>query len=147
MLGLKFCRRSHQTELSTRADVEINYVHGRLPQKWEWPVPVPIFSEKRYRQRRAEIDAGWSAFVERGLYSKIGLFIGLSGDDSAILDILKRAQLNIARKGNRNGFWILTPDAFKRNKDKIIDVGMCPLPVEKEQIADFVFAICQAAAE
>lgn len=146
MLGLRFCRRMDQTELSTRADVEINYVHGRLPQQWEWPVPVPIFSEKSYRLRRAEIDAGWSAFVEQGLFSHIGLFIGLSGEDSTILDILKRAQQKVQRKGKRNGFWILTPDSFNKNKKKILDVGMCPLSVHKDQIPDYVLAICQAAA-
>jgi hypothetical protein len=146
MLGLKVCYRSNQTQLSTRADVEVNYVHGRLPQRWEAPMAVPVLSEKSYRLRRAEIDAGWSAFVELGLYSKIGLFMGLSGDDSAILDILKRAELRVKRPDNRNGYWLLTPDAFERNKEKIRDVGMCPIPLPKEAIAQFVFDICQEAA-
>lgn len=146
MLGLKVCRRANQFELSTRADVELNYVHGRLPQRWKTPTEVPVLSEKTYRLRRAEIDKGWSAFVSQGLFSKIGLFIGLSGDDSAILDVLKRAQLQLQRDGDRNGYWLLTPDAFGRNKAKIRDVGMCPIPVPKEAIPHFVFAICQAAA-
>ena len=33
--------------------------------------------------RRALIDEGWANCIVHALYSKIGLFLGLSGDDSA----------------------------------------------------------------
>jgi SIR2-like domain len=148
MLGLAVCCRVLPDELSTRADVEINYVHGRLPQSWEVlnPVPEIVLSEKSYRARRSEIDAGWSAMVEHALYSKIGFFIGLSGDDSATLDIFKRAQTRIKRNEDYTGYWLLTPGAFERNSSDIKEVGMCPIRLEKERIPQFVFAICQHAA-
>lgn len=148
MLGLTVCRRMHPDELSTRADVEINYVHGRLPQLWDASKAIPklVLSEKSYRSRRAEIDEGWPAWIEQGLHSKIGLFVGLSGDDSTILDILKRAQNRVNRDLPYTGYWLLTPDAFDRNKEDIIEVGMCPIRLEKEQFPNFVFAICQRAA-
>jgi hypothetical protein len=134
--------------LATRADVEVNYVHGKLSQKWDKSMAVPkiVLSEKSYREKRAEIDEGWPAMVAHGLYSKIGLFLGLSGDDSSILDILKRTQRRVRRKEDYTGYWVLTPDAFTRNKDDILDVQMCPLRLPKEQIAQFVFSICQKAA-
>jgi hypothetical protein len=148
MLGLTVCRRMHPDELSTRADVEINYVHGRLPQLWDASKAMPklVLSEKSYRSRRAEIDEGWPAWIEQGLHSKIGLFVGLSGDDSSILDILKRAQNRVNRDLPYTGYWLLTPDAFDRNKEDIIEVGMCPIRLEKEQFPNFVFSICQRAA-
>lgn len=148
MLGLAVCKRINPHEISTRSDVELNYVHGTLPQRWE-PSSLDaeiVLSEKSYRNRRAGIDEGWSAWVEHGLYSKIGLFLGLSGDDSAILDILKRVQGHVKRVGDYYGYWILTPDAFARNNDAIQEVGMCPIQLEKEQIPQFVFEICQKAA-
>lgn len=149
MLGLAVCRRMRSDELSTRADVEVNYVHGSLPQRWDASMGVPalVLSEKSYRSRRAEIDEGWPAWIQHGLHSNIGLFLGLSGDDSAILDILKRAQNRVKRRDlDYTGYWILTPDAFDRNKDDILEVGMCPIRLQKEMIPQFVFTICQRAA-
>lgn len=148
MLGLAVCRRMRPNDLSTRADVELNYVHGRLPQQWKPSAGDPeiILSEKSYRQRRAEIDEGWPAWVAHGLSSKIALFIALSGDDSSILDVLKRAQKRVNRGTDFTGYWILTPDAFDRNKNDILDVGVCPIQLPKERVPDFIFAICQHAA-
>lgn len=148
MLGLAVCRRTRPDELSTRSDVELNHVHGTLPQRWEpsGRDAEIVLSEKSYRSRRAEIDEGWSAWVEHGLYSKIGLFLGLSGDDSSILDILQRIKKRVKRSRDYTGYWILTPDAFERNKNDILEVGMCPIQLEKEQVAQFVFKICQRAA-
>jgi SIR2-like domain len=148
MLGLSVCRRILPTDLSRRADVEINYVHGRLAQDPDASTTVPeiVLSEKSYRSRRAEITEGWSALVEHGLYSKIGLFVGLSGNDSAILDVLKRVQNRVRRTMDYNGYWLLTPDAFERNRDTILDVGMCPIRLLKEDIPQFVLTICQRAA-
>jgi hypothetical protein len=148
MLGLRVCDRVLPTELSSRADVEVNYVHGRLPQSWKAATSIPelILSEKSYRSRRAEIDEGWSSWVEHGLYSKVGLFIGLSGDDSAILDILKRTQNRVQRSEDYLGYWLLTTSAFLRNEKDIRDVGMCPIRLEKDEIPQFVFAVCQQAA-
>ena len=148
MLGLAVCCRTMPDELSTSADVEVNYVHGRLPQSWSITDALPeiVLSERSFRTRRAGIDKGWSAMVEHGLYSKIGLFIGLSGDDSSILDILKRAVPSIKRSNDYTGYWLLTPDAFLRNSSDIQDVGMCPIRIEKQKIPEFLFRICQSAA-
>lgn len=148
MLGLAVCRRMRPNELSTRADVELNYVHGRLPQKWKPSAGDPeiILSERSYRKRRAEIDEGWPAWVGHGLSSKVALFIALSGDDSSILDVLKRAQKRVSRGTDFNGYWILTPDAFDRNQNDILDVGVCPIQLPKESVPDFIFTICQQAA-
>lgn len=149
MLGYSVFRRTRPDQLSERSDVEINYVHGCLPQGFDGKGSVPeiILSEKAYRQRRAAIDEGWSAIVEHGLYSKIGLFIGLSADDSAILDIVQRAKRKISRNHDYNSYWLLTPGAFARNKSAVIGVGGCPIPMEKERLPQFVLDVCRAAAE
>ena len=148
MLGLAVCPRAEPTDLSRRADVEINYVHGRLPQVWDDSAPLPpiVLSDRSYRERRARIDGGWSAALQNGLYSKIGLFLALSGDDSSILDLLERVRTEV-RHDPYNGYWLLTADAFQRNKKAILDVGMCPISIKKERVAQFVFSVCKAAAE
>lgn len=148
MLGLAVCPRVRSTDLSTRADVEINYVHGRLPQVWDDSAPLPsiVLSDKSYRAKRARIDEGWSAVVQNVLYSKIGLFLALSGDDSSILDLLERLQSGV-RHEPYNGYWLLTGDAFERNKNAILHVGMCPISIEKEDVPRFICSVCMAAAE
>jgi hypothetical protein len=148
MLGLSVCVRTLPTDLSIRSDLELNYVHGRVPQGEAMAVSPAriVLSEKSYRERRAEIDAGWSDYIVHGLYSKIGLFLGLSGDDEAIKDVLKRAQGRIKRTSDfYTGYWVLTPTSFTKNRSSILDVGMCPIPMEKDQIPQFIFAVCQSA--
>lgn len=148
MLGYGVCVRIRPDDVSTRAEVEINHPHGWIPQGWDG-VSVyepPLLSERSYRARRAEIDEGWSALVEHGLMSKIGLFLGMSGDDGAILDVLKRTQRHVKRSEDYVGYWLLTPDAFDRNANAVRDVGHCPIRIEKERVPSFVFRICQEAA-
>lgn len=148
MLGYAVCVRTRPDQLSTRADVEINHPHGLLPQSWD-RVSKPqglVLSEKSYRERRSEIDKGWSAGIEHGLFLKIGLFLGLSGDDSSILDVLKRSRKEIQRSEDYCGYWLMTPTAFSRNAKSIRDVGMCPIRVDREDMASFVLRICQKAA-
>ena len=147
MLGYRVCIRKKYSDFSTWADVEINHVHGYLPQSKQGASRANelILSDKSYRERRSSIDSGWSLYVERGLYSKNGLFLGLSGDDSAILDLLKRAKNNIERSEDYTGYWIMTPSAYERNYESILDVGMCPIRLEKEKFPCFVFAVCKQA--
>lgn len=147
LLGYSICRRTRPDEVSTRADLEVNYPHGILPQGWTGVGDLPeiILSNKSYRKKRAGIDEGWSAIIEYGLYSKIGLFIALSGDDDSILDVLQRTNKNLTRPDDYNSYWLLTPDAFDRNHKSLLDVGACPIRLEKEKIAKFVFKVCQDA--
>lgn len=147
MLGYSVCVRKGYSDLSTWADVEINHVHGYIPQSGRGvskPSEV-VLSGKSYRARRANIDKGWSPYVEHGLYSKTGLFLGLSGDDNAILDVFKRVKDKIDRVADYNGYWLMTPDAFDRNAGQIRDIGMCPIMLKKEDFPRFVFAVCQEA--
>jgi hypothetical protein len=149
MLGYFICVRTEYSKLTTWADAEINHVHGYLPQhSKETSDPKKfILSEKSYRSRRAAIDKEWSSYVEHCLYSKVGLFLGLSGDDSSILDILQRVKDRIGRRRGSNGFWLMTPASFRRNHKQIIDVGMCPIKLEEEEFPRFVFKVCQEAAQ
>jgi hypothetical protein len=149
MLGYGVCVRTRPDDVSTRAEVEIDHPHGWIPQGWDGvrQLEQPLLSERSYRARRAEIDAGWSALVEHGLMSKIGLFLGMSGDDSTVLDILARAKKHMRRSSDYYmGYWLLTPDAFTRNSRAIRDVGHCPVRVEKDRIPAFLLRTCQVAA-
>jgi len=148
LLGYSTCRRTRPDDLSTRADLEVNYPHGILPQAWTGTGDLPgiILSNKSYIEKRASIDRGWSPIIECGLYSKIGLFIALSGDDQSILEVLKRTNKNLKRADDYNAYWLLTPDAFDRNHKSLLHVGSCPIRLKKEQIARFVFKVCQAAS-
>jgi hypothetical protein len=147
MLGLGVCVRKMPTDLSTRADIEINHVHGFLPQSWT-PGDTPgevVLSGKTYRKRRADIDSGWSACVENSMYSKCALLLGLSADDGSMLDVFKRAHDRLTRPEDYHGYWLLTPDAYQRNASEVLEVGLCPIPLEKEQMPRFVFEVCQSA--
>lgn len=148
MLGYSHCVRTAPDDLSTRADVAIDHPHGLVPQSWDRTsdLPQPVFSGKAYRHRRVGIDKGWSATINHALQSKIGLFLGLSGDDSAIVDVLSRADEQICRGHDYRGYWLMTPNAFTRNQKSILDVGMCPISIKKEEMPDFVLRVCQRAA-
>ena len=147
MLGLAVCVRKEPSDLSTRSDVEINHVHGFLPQDWTVSDITGnlVLSGKAYRDRRAEIDKGWSLAVECSMYSKCALLLGLSADDSSVLDIFNRAKKNITRPNDYQGYWLLTPDAYARNASEVIGVGMCPIPLTKKEIPKFIFSVCQKA--
>jgi hypothetical protein len=148
MLGYTVCVRTDPTQFSTWADVEINHIHGYLPQSriGETKGDELVLSEKSYRHRRAFIDEGWSSYVAHSLYAKSGLFLGLSGDDSAILDVMERAKGKIHRSEDYTGYWLMTPPAFERNAKSILNVGMCPIKLTKDDFPRFVFALCQHAA-
>jgi hypothetical protein len=147
MLGYSVSRRKQYNDLSTWADVEINYVHGYVPQGRTGasrPEDL-ILSERSYREKRAKIDEEWSSFIVHSLYSKIGLFLGLSGEDGSILDLLARARREIKRTTGYYGYWLMTPTSFDRNQKPILDVQMCPIKLDKNDLPKFVLQICQNA--
>lgn len=148
MLGYQVCVRKNPSDFSTWADVEINHVHGYLPQSSDQGSKASelVLSAKSYGARRSFIDEGWSPYVVHSLHSKIGLFLGLSGDDTAIIDVLRRAHKNIKHVNyDYTGYWLMTPDAYGRNSQAIIDVGMCPIKLSEKEFPKFVFAVCQKA--
>ena len=149
MLGYTFSIRMSPSDYSFKSDVEINHVHGFLPQDWTSAAKMPelVLSERSYRSRRAEITEGWSSYVEHSFYTKSALILGLSGDDSATLDIFERVKKRVHRSDDYNGYWLLTPDAYARNAEPIREVRMCPIPIEKEKLPAFVFGVCQAARD
>lgn len=148
MLGYIVRIRTGHSDYSYKSDVEINHVHGFLPQSWTVDSKLPdlVLSERSYRGRRSGIDEEWSSYVEHSLYSKAALLLGLSGDDSGTLDIFERAKKRVRRSDDYNGYWLLTPDAYLRNAQPIREVGMCPISIEKEQLPTFIFRACQAAS-
>jgi len=149
MLGLTVCRRVRPDQLSTRADAELNYVHGNLPQNFDsrqFDSTSLVLSRKSYIRRGAKVDTGWSARIENVLCSKLGLFVGLSGDDDSMLVTLTRARDQISRDEDHIGYWILTPDAFAKNSKRVAETGVCPIPLKIPDIPTFLFKMCQAAA-
>jgi hypothetical protein len=150
MLGYSACRRIRPSDLSTRSDVVIDYVHGCVPQQKQAGDGVPqiVLSAQSYIERRADIDDGWPASVVAGLMSKIGLFVGLSGNDTSIIEQITRAKKKgfTARPDDYNAYWLLTPEAFDRNGEMILKAGSCPILLNKDVIPDFLLAVCQEAA-
>ena len=147
MLGYEVCVRISPTAYSSRADVEINHVHGYLPQSWKRGGPTEdiVLSKKSYRKRNAHIDEGWSAAVENSTYGRTPILMGISGDDDVMHTIFERAKDKIKRNEDYHGYWIMTPDAYARNAATVLDVGMCPIPLPKEDLPNFVFEVCQKA--
>ncbi len=157
MLGYRVCVRKKPSDISTRADVEISHVHGYLPQSRvnESAASELILSEKSFQEKRAFIDRGWSPYIEHCLSRKQGLFLGLSGNDSSIMDGLRRAHDNIDRKNDiteywlnqdYGGYWLMTEEAYERNHKDIVNVGMCPVKLEEGDFPKYIFEVCQNAA-
>ena len=149
LLGYSVCRRTDPDMLVKRADAEVSYVHGCLPQNWKpagGKPPEVILSQHSFRARRAGIDEGWAASVVEGFRTAIGVFVGLSGDDGSILDILERVKKRIKRRSEYSAYWLLTPEAFRKRKDSVLRVGACPIRLAKGEIPKFLFKVCQDGA-
>ena len=148
MLGYSYCTRFEPDTLSTRADVEINHVHGLVPQELDDSADGShiVLSKRSFRKRQAFLETGWPAYIVQGLAAKVGLFIGQSGDDNSVLTYLERANSDIRRPHGYLGYWLLTPDAYSRNAKTLTEVNMCPIRLEKADIPRFLFAVCEAAA-
>jgi hypothetical protein len=154
LLGYEVCVRKQPDDLSGRSDVEINHVHGYLPRA-ELPRKPPelILSAKSYRNRRVEIFEGWSMTIQESLMSKSALVIGMSGNDDSILDVFLAAKRRVEKYHNhlrhdkKLGFWLVSPRHYKINSEAILEVGMCPVPVSKEDLPEFILRICQIAMQ
>lgn len=149
ILGCSLNVRLDTSQLSDGSKLEINHIHGFLPRDWpesgcDDELPEIILSESSYRDRRTEIDNGWSSYVTNSLKTKVALIVGMSGDDSAVLDVFMRAKKDITRRDLYLGYWLLTPGSYEKNQKQIQNVGMCPLKIEKDQIPNFIFKICQS---
>jgi hypothetical protein len=59
---------------------------------------------------------------------------------------MERAKGKIHRSEDYTGYWLMTPPAFERNAKSILNVGMCPIKLTKDDFPRFVFALCQHAA-
>ena len=150
MLGYSACRRVRPSDLSTRSDVVVDYVHGCVPQQKKTGDGAPqiVLSAQSFIERRADIDEGWPASVIAGLMSKIGLFVGLSGNDTTMIEQITRAKNKgfTTRLDDYNAYWLLTPDAFDRNGEMILKAGSCPIRLDKDVIPDLLLAVCRHAA-
>jgi hypothetical protein len=151
ILGHEVCTRVNPTDFSTWADVEINHVHGYIPQSWEVGQPTTkiILSSKSYRDKRISIGEEWSRIVEDSFYMRPALMVGLSGDDSSIVDVFALARKKIQRPEDYHGYWILTPEAYAKHMDTLThdNVKHCPICLPKDKIPQFIFAVCQEAAK
>lgn len=148
MLGYGILVRTNPSALAVRADVAINHVHGFVPQRSSAsskPEEI-VLSARSFREKQTQIDEGWPQYVVGLLHSKVGLFLGLSGDDDSILNELNRAKKRVKRPGDYLGYWLLTPGAFDRNHKSLLDVDICPIRLEKQDIPSFLFRVCQQAA-
>lgn len=150
MLGHSVRIRTNESDLVGRADVTINHPHGFVPRdiSRSHSTTQPILSAKAYREKRAQIDAGWSDYIAHVLTQKVALFVGLSGRDSSILDLLHRISKRWKADGRRpGGYWILTPSDYDKYGPQIAEENVIPLRFEIDEIPMFIFDVCRRAVE
>lgn len=146
--GFRVSVRRWPSDLTRWADVEVNHPHGFLPRDEDfedWSGEI-VLSDKSYRTRRTEINEGWSMAVQQTLQSTIGVFVGLSGDDNSLLDVIKTVSKRVDREEPYCGYWLMTPDAFGRNSQTLLGLNMCPIRLDVSSFAGFVSRVCEAAA-
>jgi|ERR1044071_5040914 hypothetical protein len=132
--------------LLRETDVTIYHPNGFLPSSDEWSASdFVVLSESSFDRRLSLFETEWRALVTDILMSRIGLFIGLSGDDPIIGPTLYDVKTKIGSK-RMTGFWMRGPSP-ERGDDYFLTRNVVPLNFGTfDEYPSFLFSICQAAA-
>lgn len=150
LLGLKVDSGDDYMRYQVWCDVRIDHIHGYIPQSTsEKASDEIVFSYESYQERIIALKEKISSWIQNQMMGYKGLFIGLSANDQ-LLELLIR---NIHKeKSNSNhpaniyeGYWILTPDAYKKNSDVLSRQGICPISIDRDDIPNFILSCCKHA--
>lgn len=106
-----------------------------------------MLSRQEYNDRISNSEDFWNQLTRRLLHTKVGLFVGLSGDDPTIGPALTRVYKETG-PGRQIGFWLLTDTPDKEDKARALRrLGVVPVVLpDYNDYAAFILEICQRAA-
>lgn len=126
-------------------DLTIYHANGFVPSGSEpEPSSFLVFSEQSFEKRMSPEGNAWRGRVAELLASRVGLFIGLSGDDPVIGPTLQEVKSLVGTRPT--GFWMLGPSPELKD-DYFLARNVVPLKFPAfDDYPAFIFSICQAAA-
>jgi len=141
-----------QPILERDVDVGIYHVHGFLPKdlpQTQWSDSI-ILSKYSYDERMSDHTNLWKHVIQHVLLSKIGLFVGLSGNDPTFGPFLLDVKRSLATEGvdaRPTAFWLLT----KKDEASAAELhrrNVVPLFFDSpDDFPGFLLSVCQKAAE
>jgi hypothetical protein len=132
--------------LTKEVDVVVYHPHGFLPYRLPETLASDflIFSEYSYDERLGEEKNPWIRLTKEALLGKVGLFVGLSGEDPIFGPLLVDVKGQIGSQ-RPTGFWLLGPGEI--NVAEFERRNVIPLQFESyEKIPGFLLKVCQYAA-
>lgn len=147
LLGLRVDTGSNFQRDNKWCDIRVDHIHGYIPQDGEINYDEKIiFSYDSYQKRKIKLHTDISSWIHNQLLGFKPLYIGLSGDDE-LLELLYRMNYEAREgKGNVNqyfGYWILTPRAYEKHHEILIEHKICPIPLESLEIPKFLLECCK----
>lgn len=136
-------------QLESSSDTVIMHPHGMVPLKYDDQVPTGdiVFGRSSYIDRRAETGHSWKSRVSHALLSKVGLMVGLSGDDDIVNESIATANKELGAHKRPTAFAILTEGAYDRNATSLQKMGVVTLKVDKDEIPTVLLKICFLAGK
>jgi hypothetical protein len=131
--------------LLTEADITVYHPNGFIPYNAEGQQSeFVVLSERSFEKRMSVFESHWRRFVTEQVQSRIGVFIGLSGNDPILGPALADAKDSVGGK-RPTGFWLRGP-APERPDSYFLTRNVVPLNFESyDDYAPFLMGVCQAA--
>lgn len=130
-------------------DSIVYHPHGYIPRNYIKGIKTGqiILSRESYIARYSEPELKWNSRIQSVLMSKVGLMVGLSGDDDLITALISKVHRNINSDMRYVAFAILTPGAYTKNASRLNQFGIHCLSLDPAEIPYFLVEICQRAEE
>lgn len=134
--------------LADRNDVTVYHPHGFLPR---YPSSGQrsnfcILSQFSFDERMGKaVQDLWTDHLKNTLRSKVGLFVGLSGEDPIFGPLLASVKAELSPQ-RPTGFWLLT-EADPKGDDYFLDRNVIPVRLPNhDSYPEFLLGVCQVAA-
>jgi len=129
------------------SDVTVYHPHGFLPSEGKLGAlesDALVLSQYSYDDLLGAETNPWRRLIESTLLSKIGLFVGISGQDPTFGPLLVAVKKQIALE-RTTGFWLLGPNEPKSSDFEKRNV--IPLRFDSyDEMPTFLLQVCQLAA-
>ena len=135
----------------SRMDVRVLHPHGFLPSVDTEPASKKIvFTKDQYDEVVGDAQDAWHSTMYNIFQSHTCLFVGLSGSDDNLMNILQRASKSHVSGENQHLFWGIRfgDDAEDPILVRWEGKGVYPLTLDSyDDLPGWLFEVCQLAAE